>query len=145
MHIIKSFALAATFAMASTSAFAETMKDDGVQGGMSGGMSGEMHDGMKGDMQKNMDGMHGNMGDMKGKQQAGGPMTQGVVRKIDTEARTLTIKHGPIKNLGMPPMTMVFQTDESVAIDQLETGESIKFRAADRNGKMTVTEVEPAS
>ncbi|WP_416395244.1 copper-binding protein [Allohahella sp. A8] len=83
---------------------------------------------------------------MKDKQQDhGGAMTQGVVRKIDKEARTLTIKHGPIKNLGMPPMTMVFQTDDSVAIDQLETGQNIKFRAADMNGKMTVTEVEPAS
>tara|TARA_R100000306_G_scaffold58879_1_gene57577 strand:+ start:5528 stop:5929 length:402 start_codon:yes stop_codon:yes gene_type:complete len=86
------------------------------------------------------------MGNMKDKQQDhGSAMTQGVVRKIDKEARTLTIKHGPIKNLGMPPMTMVFQTDDSVAIDQLETGQNIKFRAADMNGKMTVTEVEPAS
>jgi Cu(I)/Ag(I) efflux system periplasmic protein CusF len=145
MQTLKSFALAATFAMASTSAFAETMKEDGAHRGMSGGMSGEMHKGMKGDMQKNMDGMHENMGNMKGKQQEGGPLTQGVVRKIDAEARTLTIKHGPIKNLGMPPMTMVFQTDASVEIDQLKTGESIRFRVVDRDGKMTVTEVKPAS
>lgn len=39
-------------------------------------------------------------------------MTQGEVRKVDNEASKLTIKHGEIKKLDMPPMTMVFQVND---------------------------------
>ncbi|GAA3947388.1 copper-binding protein [Allohahella marinimesophila] len=152
MQTIISYALAATLAIASTAAIADTVKDEGKHSGMSGGMSGEMHEGMNDDMHKNMDDMHknmkgmqGQMGAKKGMKHDGGPMSSGVLRNIDTDARTLTIKHGPIKNLGMPPMSMVFQTDEGVNLDGLEAGEKIKFRVVDRQGKMTITEIQPDS
>ena len=41
--------------------------------------------------------------------QAALPTTEGEVRRVDTRAQTITLKHGEIKNLDMPPMTMVFQ------------------------------------
>lgn len=141
MNTLTNFTLAATVAFISAASFADTMKDDKAHSGMSG----EMHKSMQGDMPENMKGMHDKMGDMKGKKQDSGPMSEGVIRKVDTEARTLTIKHGPIKNLGMPPMTMVFQTDENIAVDDLQTDQAVKFRVVNKNGKMTITEVEPAS
>ena len=36
-------------------------------------------------------------------------MTDGVIRKIDRNNSKITIKHGEIRNLDMPGMTMVFQ------------------------------------
>ena len=141
MNTLTKYTLAATFVFVSAASFAETMKDDKAHSGMSG----EMQKNMQGDMPENMKGMHDQMGDMKDKKQDGGPMSEGVIRKVDSEARTLTIKHGPIKNLGMPPMTMVFQTDENIAVDDLKTDQTVKFRVVNKNGKMTITEVEPAS
>ncbi|HQA32469.1 MAG TPA: copper-binding protein, partial [Casimicrobium huifangae] len=53
---------------------------------------------------------------------------EGEIRKIDTDARKITIKHGEIKNLDMPAMTMVFQLQESVQIGTLKVGDKIKFK-----------------
>ncbi|MEO7105496.1 MAG: copper-binding protein [Rhodoferax sp.] len=36
-------------------------------------------------------------------------MSEGEVRKIDKESKKITLRHGPLKNLDMPAMTMVFQ------------------------------------
>lgn len=47
-------------------------------------------------------------------------MTNGVVRKIDLENSKITIKHEEIKNLDMPPMTMVFQVRNKALIDKVK-------------------------
>jgi len=62
--------------------------------------------------------------------------------QIDTDARKITIKHGEIKNLDMPAMTMVFQLQESVQIGTLKVGDKIKFKVASVAGKYTVTELQ---
>ena len=67
---------------------------------------------------------------------------EGEIRKIDTDARKITIKHGEIKNLDMPAMTMVFQLQESVQIGTLKVGDKIKFKVASVAGKYTVTELQ---
>ena len=54
-------------------------------------------------------------------------MTEGEVRKVDREAKKLTIKHGEIRNLDMPPMTMVFAVKDGVPIDKLKAGDKIRF------------------
>lgn len=68
----------------------------------------------------------------------------GEVRKIDREARRLTLKHGEIKSLDMPPMTMVFSVAEGVPIDKLQPGDKLRFRATSDGGRMVVTELQPA-
>ena len=70
-------------------------------------------------------------------------MTDGEVRKIDTDSGKLTIKHGEIKNLAMPPMTMVFQIKDKAMLDSVKAGDKIRFKVVDDGGKMVVTELQP--
>lgn len=72
------------------------------------------------------------------------PMSDGEVRKIDKEAGKITIKHGPLANLEMPGMTMVFRVKDPAMLDQVKEGDRIKFVAERMNGALTVTQMEPA-
>jgi len=69
-------------------------------------------------------------------------LTDGEVRKIDKEARKLTLRHGPIRNLDMPGMTMVFQVQDSALLDQVKVGDKVKFTADKVAGAFTVTRIE---
>lgn len=71
-------------------------------------------------------------------------MTDGEVRRIDAAASKLTIKHGEIKNLDMPPMTMVFTVAEPAMLGNLKVGDKIRFVVEQQNGKMVVTRLVPA-
>jgi len=70
-------------------------------------------------------------------------LSQGEVRKVDKDAKKITIKHGPIQNLDMPPMTMVFQVKDPGVLDQLKAGDRVKFRVEQIGGAYTVTKIEP--
>lgn len=79
--------------------------------------------------------------------QAGAPnadMAQAEVRKIDRGNRKLTLKHGEIRSLDMPPMTMVFQVRDAEMLDGLKAGDKVKFRAEKIGGTYTVTAIEAA-
>jgi Cu/Ag efflux protein CusF len=76
---------------------------------------------------------------------AAGDMTDGEVRKVDTEAGRLTLKHADIKSLDMPAMTMVFSVKEKALLDKLKVGDKVKFKAVNENGKLTVVAIQPAS
>lgn len=67
--------------------------------------------------------------------------TAGKIKKVDTKAGKVTIIHGPLVNLDMPAMTMVFRADETV-IAKLSEGQSIEFVADRVKGKLTVTQVK---
>jgi Cu/Ag efflux protein CusF len=69
-------------------------------------------------------------------------MTSGQVRKIDKEAGKLTLKHERIANLNMPPMTMVFRVKEKSMLQNLQVGDTIQFKAVDKNGVLTITEIK---
>lgn len=71
-------------------------------------------------------------------------MSDGEVRRVDKEAKKLTIRHGPIQNLDMPAMTMVFQVKDPAMLDKVNAGDKIKFSAEKIGGTFTVTEIEPA-
>lgn len=70
-------------------------------------------------------------------------MSQGEIRKVDKDAGKLTIKHGEIKNLDMPPMTMVFRVKDPALLEHLKQGDKIRFSADKVNGSYTVIEAEP--
>lgn len=70
--------------------------------------------------------------------------TDGEVRKIDLEAKKLTLKHAEIKNLNMPGMTMVFQVKDPAMLTQVKTGDKVRFTAEKINGAFTVTTIEAA-
>lgn len=71
-------------------------------------------------------------------------LTSGEVRKVDKDAGKVTIKHAPLKNLGMPAMTMVFRVKDPQMLDQMKEGDKINFAAEKMNGALTVVKVEPA-
>lgn len=65
------------------------------------------------------------------------------MRKVDRDNKKITLKHGAIKNLDMPPMTMVFQVGDAAMLDQVKSGDKVRFKAAEAGGKYTVTEIQP--
>ena len=71
-------------------------------------------------------------------------MTDGEVKKVDKGAGKVTIKHGEIKNLEMPPMTMVFRVKDAAMLDQLKAGDKIKFEAEKIDGAYTLKKFEAA-
>ena len=70
-------------------------------------------------------------------------MTDGEVKKVDKDAGKLTIKHGPLPNLDMPSMTMVFRVKDPAMLDQVKEGDKIRFVADRVNGTITVVELKP--
>jgi Cu(I)/Ag(I) efflux system protein CusF len=75
-------------------------------------------------------------------QTASTEMAQAEVRKVDLDAKKITLKHGPIKNLDMPPMTMVFQVRDAALLDKLKAGDQVRFSAEQQQGAYVVTAVE---
>jgi len=71
-------------------------------------------------------------------------LSDGEVRKVDKDAKKITIKHGPLANLDMPPMTMVFQVKDPALLNQVKAGDKVKFQAEKIGGAFTVTRIEPA-
>ena len=70
-------------------------------------------------------------------------MTDGEVRKVDKENKKITLKHGEIKNLEMPGMTMVFQVKYPAMLDMVKPGDKVMFKAEKANGALVVTEIQP--
>lgn len=97
------------------------------------GMGGQgMHD------MQNMEGMK-NMQEAKPWQAA---MVEGEVKKVDAEQGKVTLKHGPLDNLGMPAMTMVFKVADSGMLSNVKSGDMVKFQADKIDGAFTVTKLE---
>ena len=71
-------------------------------------------------------------------------MSEGVVRKIDTANGKITLKHGPIANLDMPPMTMVFRVQAPELLRGIKVGDSVTFHAERFDGVFTVTAIQGA-
>ena len=67
----------------------------------------------------------------------------GEVRKIDESAGKITLKHGPIKNLGMDEgMTMVFRVKDPDMLKQVNVGDKVKFEAENAAAGITVTKMQ---
>lgn len=69
-------------------------------------------------------------------------MASGEVRKVYTDTPKILLKHGEIKNLDMPPMTMVFNLKDKAMADRLKAGDKVRFKAAQVGGEYTVTEIQ---
>lgn len=63
------------------------------------------------------------------------------VVEINRAARTVTLEHGEIPNLGMPAMTMTFRVGADVDVTTLAPGEAIEFTADNVDDEITVTGV----
>jgi Cu/Ag efflux protein CusF len=72
---------------------------------------------------------------------AAGDLAEGEVRKIDKENKKITLKHGEIKNLEMPGMTMVFGVKDPAMLDVVKQGDKVKFKAEKIGGAFVVTDI----
>ena len=69
-------------------------------------------------------------------------MSHGEIKKVDLAAGKLTIKHGPLENLGMEAMTMVFKVKDPAMLSQVKVGDKIDFVAEEVNGALTVVKLK---
>ncbi len=72
------------------------------------------------------------------------PNATGEVMKLDKEQLRITLKHGEIKNLDMPPMTMVFRVKDRQLVQELAVGDRVRFAAERIDGNYTVTALSKA-
>ena len=75
---------------------------------------------------------------------AANDLTDGEIRKVDKAAMKLTIRHGEIRSLDMPPMTMVFQIKDGAMLDAVKAGDKVRFAAVKTATGYAVTELRPA-
>jgi Cu/Ag efflux protein CusF len=73
------------------------------------------------------------------------PWATAEVRRIDKSAGKVSLRHGEIKNLDMPPMTMVFQVKEPAQLDALQVGQKVRFQAVQDKGAYWVVKIEAAA
>jgi Cu(I)/Ag(I) efflux system periplasmic protein CusF len=69
----------------------------------------------------------------------------GEVRKVDAAQGRLTLRHGPLPQLSMPPMTMVFRVADAALLDGLQIGDAVRFTVERRTTGLTVTRIAPAA
>ena len=73
------------------------------------------------------------------------PWASAEVRRIDKAAGKVSLKHGDIKNLDMPPMSMVFQVKDPSQLDALQVGQQVRFQAVQEKGAYWVVRIEAAA
>lgn len=71
-------------------------------------------------------------------------MVEGLVKKVDKSAAKVTLSHGPLTNLGMPAMTMVFRVKDAAWLERMKAGDKIRFMADNVDGAFTVVHFEKA-
>ncbi|MDI1340185.1 copper-binding protein [Polaromonas sp.] len=71
-------------------------------------------------------------------------MADGEIRKVDMDNKKITIKHGEIKSLDMPGMTMVFQVKDNALLGKAKVGDKIRFKAEKAGSAIVVTDIQPA-
>lgn len=71
--------------------------------------------------------------------------TAGEVRKVDKAQGKITLQHGAIENLKMPPMTMAYRVQNPAWLDQVKEGDKVRFDAGKVNGQYTITALKPGS
>lgn len=70
------------------------------------------------------------------------PLVSGTVEKVDTAQGKITINHGPIKNLDMDAMTMVFRAQDPTLLKDVKAGDKVQFTADRVNGQISVTSIK---
>jgi Cu(I)/Ag(I) efflux system protein CusF len=88
---------------------------------------------------------HAEQSHHKATSKQGAMLVDGEVRRVDRDAKKITIRHGPLPQLDMPqPMTMVYQVRDAALLDKAKPGDKVKFAAEKIGGAFVVTTIEPA-
>lgn len=72
-------------------------------------------------------------------------LTAGEITRVDARTGKLTIRHEEIKNLDMPPMTMVFALADSAKPVDFKVGDKVLFHVEERDSALIITRIQPAS
>lgn len=76
------------------------------------------------------------------KNSAQGVLAEGEVRRVDKEAKKITLRHGPLPALDMPAHTMVFQVRDPAMLEQVKPGDQVRFEAEKASGVFFITRIE---
>ena len=87
---------------------------------------------------------HAGHGGQAAQPAAAAALVDAEVKKVDRETGKITLRHGVLKNLGMPGMTMAFRVRDAAMLEGVKTGDQVKFSAERVNGAITVVQLEPA-
>ena len=71
-------------------------------------------------------------------------MINGEVKKVDEAAKKITLKHGPIKSMGMDEdgMTMVFRVQDPAMLKQVKAGDKVQFTVERGNDGIAITKLQ---
>jgi Cu/Ag efflux protein CusF len=72
-------------------------------------------------------------------------LTNAEVKKVDAATGMVTLKHGALENVGMPPMTMAFKAKDAEMVKQVHEGDKVKVRVENVNGTLTIVKLEKQS
>ncbi len=72
-------------------------------------------------------------------------LTDAEVRQVDAATGMVTLKHGALENVGMPPMTMSFKAKDAAMVKQIHEGDKVKVRVENINGTLTIVKLEKQS
>jgi len=86
-----------------------------------------------------MEGMQ--MDKMPAKPASATALSDGEVRAVDKENKSITLKHGRIKSstVEMGPMTMQFAVKDKALLSNVKVGDKVKFTVENIDGSPTVT------
>jgi Cu/Ag efflux protein CusF len=72
-------------------------------------------------------------------------LTDAEVKKVDPATGMVTLKHGALENVGMPPMTMAYKAKDAAMVKQVKEGDKVKVRVENVNGTPTIVKLEKQS
>lgn len=72
-------------------------------------------------------------------------LTDAEVKKVDAATGMVTLKHGALENVGMPPMTMAYKAKDAAMVKQVHEGDKVKVRVENVNGTLTIVKMEKPS
>ncbi len=72
-------------------------------------------------------------------------LTDAEVKKVDAATGMVTLKHGALENVGMPPMTMAFKAKDAAMVKQVHEGDKVKVRVENVDGNLTIVKLEKQS
>jgi Cu/Ag efflux protein CusF len=71
-------------------------------------------------------------------------LSEGEITRWDPRTLKVTLRHGEIKNLGMPPMTMVFRVNDAGMLAPFQPGDKVRFRVERQSTGYFITRMEAA-
>ncbi len=92
-----------------------------------------------------MAGMNMTMKPADSKTSSNHALTDAEVRKVDAATGMVTLRHGALENVAMPPMTMAFKAKDSAMVKQVREGDKVKVRVENVNGTLTIVKLEKQS